>query len=638
MCGIFAAMTRNGLSTERRDAALKLLEHRGPDGTGTWTSRDGRWTLGHTRLSIIGLRNGSQPMTSLDGAVHVVVNGEFYGYRQLREGLRARGSRFSTDSDSEIAVHLYQERGMQAATQLRGEFAVIIADERLQEMIAIRDRFGVKPLYYAVVNGDVFFASEIKALLALGVSAAWDLEGATGGTGRSHEKTEFAGISTVPPGCYAIARDGDVRIYPYWDWEIPTAEQMRADTRSEADIVDEFRETLRDSVRQRLVADVEVASYLSGGIDSCAVLGLAQQEMDRPIRAFTLTFDNALYDETGIAEAQAKHVGATFHPIAITGREIAGAFKDAVWHAETQMFNGHGVAKYLLSRAVRAAGIKVVFTGEGADEMLGGYAFFRVDALNDNATLSAAEKSVLFDEMLGANAATRALLMPEQVDSPEMQAVQRRLGWLPATLNFAAAPANIMAPLFRDDLPVSVRQFQPLVSALDRLPLAQRVAGRDRLNQMLYVNAKTVLPNFVLNYLADRMEMAYSIEGRVPFLDHHVAEAAARVPVGMKVKGIREKHVLREAAKDVLIPEVYDRQKHPFTTPPTRNSNDPMLAFYRDTFASQAAKDQPIYDMKKVSTALDGLLECPDDQRIAVEGGLQRVASVILMQELFSMT
>ena len=203
---------------------------------------------------------------------------------------------------------------MQAATQLRGEFAVVIADERQRAMFAIRDRFGVKPLYYAVVNGEVFFASEIKALLALGVPAKWDLEGATGGMGRSHEKTEFAGVSTVPPGCYAIARDGDVRIYPYWDWEIPTAEEMRKDTRSEAEVVEEFRETLRDAVRQRLVADVEVASYLSGGIDSCAVLGLAQQEMDRPIRAFTLTFDNALYDEASIAEAQAKHVGASYHP------------------------------------------------------------------------------------------------------------------------------------------------------------------------------------------------------------------------------------------------------------------------------------------------------------------------------------
>src|SRR6185503_20851903 len=169
------------------------------------------------------------------------------------------------------------------------------------------------------------------------------------------------------------------------------------------------------------------------------------------------------------------------------------------------------------------------------------------------------------------------------------------------------------------------------------LPLAQRIAGRDHLSQMLYVNAKTVLPNFILNYLADRMEMAHSLEGRVPFLDHHVAEVAARVPVNMKVNGMREKHVLREAAKHVLIPEVYDRQKHPFTTPPTRDKNDPMLAFYRDTFASQAARDQPIYDMKKVCTTLDRLLESADDHRVAVEGGLQRVASVIVMQEKFSM-
>lgn len=637
MCGIFAAMTRRGLLPERREAALRSLQHRGPDGSGSWTSRDERWTLGHTRLSIIGLNNGEQPMTSPDGAVHLVVNGEFYGYREIRERLRAGGYRFSTESDSEIALHLYDQRGLQAAGELRGEFAVIIADERQQAMIAIRDRFGIKPLYYSVVNGEVFFASEIKALLAMGVPAVWDLEGATGGLGRSHEKTEFAGISTIPPGCYAIARRGDVRIYPYWDWEIPTAEEMKRDTRSEAEVVHDFRKVLLDSVRQRLVADVEVASYLSGGIDSCAVLGLAQQGMSRPIRAFTLTFENPLYDEASIAEAQAKHVGASYHPIPITGREIADAYADAVWHSETQMFNGHGVAKYLLSRAVRDAGIKVVFTGEGADEMLGGYPYFRVDALNSNPSLSAAEKGALLDQMLGANPATRAFLMPTQVNNPEMKAIERRLGWLPATLNVSAAMMTGVANLFRDELVERLQGHQAMVAALDRLPLAQRVDGRDRLNQMLYINAKTVLPNFILNYLADRMEMAHSIEGRVPFLDHHVAEAAARVPVNMKVKGIREKHVLREASRDVLIPEVYDRQKHPFTTPPTRTEKDPMLAFYRDTFASQAAQDQPIYDIKKVRAVLDRLLECPADQRIALEGGLQRVASVTIMQEKFAL-
>lgn len=170
-----------------------------------------------------------------------------------------------------------------------------------------------------------------------------------------------------------------------------------------------------------------------------------------------------------------------------------------------------------------------------------------------------------------------------------MRSNERRLEWLPATLNMAADQAHSTAPLLRGDPPVSVREFQRLVAALDRLPIAQRVAGRDRLNQMLYVNARTVMPSFIVSYLADRMEMAHSIEGRVPFLDHHVAEAAARVPVSMKVKGIREKHVLREAAKDVLIPEVYDRQKHPFTTPPTRN---PMARCWSsgDMFASQRRK------------------------------------------------
>jgi asparagine synthase (glutamine-hydrolysing) len=637
MCGIFAAATRRDIGAERVNAALKVLHHRGPDGTGTWISNDRRWTLGHTRLSIIGLTNGDQPLTSADNTVHMVVNGEFYGYRAIRDRLRVAGCKFTTESDSEIALHLYQQRGMQAMQQLRGEFAIVIADERERVMIAVRDRFGIKPLFYSVANGEVFFASEIKALLALGVPAKWHAEGVYGGIGQSHELTQFAGINAVPPGCYAIAKAGEVRIYPYWDWEFPTAEQMQRDTRSEAEVVQEFRTALQDSVRERLVADVEVACYLSGGIDSCAVLGLAQREMNRPIRAFTLTFDNPLHNEGDIAAAQAKHVGSSYHPIPITGREIADAYADAIWHAETPMFNGHGVAKYLLSRAVRDAGIKVVFTGEGSDEMLGGYPYYRADAVNNNPALTQADKTALIDQMFGSNRATRALMMPERSSSPLVAAVQNRLGWLPASLNVSITNINTMAAFFRHEQLSKLQGLNPISAAMDRLPLAMRIEGRDHLNQVLYIGSKTVMPNFILTYLGDRMEMAHSIEGRVPFLDHIVAETAARVPVNMKVKGIREKHVLREATKDVLIPEVYDRQKHPFTSPPAHDKNDPMMAFYRDTFASRAAKDQPIYDMAKATVALEQLLSCPDDQRIAVEGAIQRIVGVIIMQEKFAM-
>jgi asparagine synthase (glutamine-hydrolysing) len=413
---------------------------------------------------------------------------------------------------------------------------------------------------------------------------------------------------------------------------------MERDGRSEAEVVQEFRAVLQDAVRERLVADVEVACYLSGGIDSSAVLGLAQRELSRPIRAFTLTFDNPLHDEAAIAQAQAKHVGASYQPIPITGRELADSYADAIWHSETPMFNGHGVAKFLLSRAVRDQGIKVVFTGEGADEMLGGYPYYRADAVNNNPALSTAEKAALIEQMFGANQATRAIMMPASSDSPIMEAVQRRLGWLPASLNVPITNINTMMPFYRTEVLTRLQDHDPIAAAMDRLPLAMRIEGRDRLNQVLYVCAKTVLPNFILNYLGDRMEMAHSVEGRVPFLDHLVAETSARVPVDMKVKGIREKHVLREAAKDVLIPEVYDRQKHPFTSPPTRDERDPMMGFYRDTFASRAAQDQPIYDMPKARAALDELLNVPADQRIAAEGIIQRIASVIVMQDKFAMT
>jgi asparagine synthase (glutamine-hydrolysing) len=228
--------------------------------------------------------------------------------------------------------------------------------------------------------------------------------------------------------------------------------------------------------------------------------------------------------------------------------------------------------------------------------------------------------------------------MPAQVPSAEMDAIERRLGWQPASLNMTAVMRNSLTPFLTADCLQQVQGYSATVAALDRLPLAQRVANRDPLNQALYIYSKTVLPNFILTYLGDRMEMAHSIEGRVPFLDHRVAEIAARIPVDMKVKGLREKHVLREATRDVLIPEVYQREKHPFTTPPTADKNDPMLTFYRDTFASQAAKDQPLYDMGKVNKAMEQLFDCPDDQRIAVEGTLQRIASAVVMQEKFGMS
>ncbi len=639
MCGLIGGITRQPVSPAVIDKALGVLHHRGPDGRASWSSDDRRMFLGHTRLSIIGLNNGDQPMTSAAGDVHVAVNGEFYGYREIRDELRAQGARFTTESDSEIALHLYLQRGMRATDALRGEFAVLIADEARGIMIAVRDRFGIKPLFYTVIDGGVVFASEIKALLALGAPARWDIEAAYHDNFicRSHERTMFEGIRSVPQGCYAIARGGEVQIYSYWDWDFPTAIQTAADDRSEAEVVAGFREVLSESVRQRMVADVEVGCYLSGGIDSCAVLGLAQQQTSRPIRAYTLSFDDPRFDESDIARRQAEFVGASVHPVPVTRRDLADAYSDAVWHAETPMVNGHGAAKFLLSKAVHDAGLKVVFTGEGSDELMGGYAPFRRDIVLHHTAGDPKEAEALLETMFAANPTTRAFFAGRSPDNPVFAEAVKRLGWLPSFLEAFGVIGLAMTPLLRDEVIAQTRGRSPFADVLDRLPLARMVAGRDRLHQALYLNSKLQLASFILTFLGDRMEMAHSIEGRVPFLDHKVADYAAHVPIAMKMKNLREKHVLREATKDVLIDEVYNREKHPFSSPPANPADDAVMTMYEDVLASRALEEQPVYDPIRARQALQALKNATPEMRLALDAAMQRIVSTTLIHERFGM-
>ncbi|HYM35538.1 MAG TPA: asparagine synthase C-terminal domain-containing protein, partial [Steroidobacteraceae bacterium] len=455
---------------------------------------------------------------------------------------------------------------------------------------------------------------------------------------RPNERTLFAGIFSVPPGCYAIAQKGEVRIYPYWDWNFPLAEELAAEERSDAEVTQGFRQVLDDAVRERLIADVEVASYLSGGIDSCAVLGLAQKHMSRPIRAFTLAFEDRLYDESAIAERQAKFVGASFERIPVSSRALADAYRDTIWHAETTVVNGHASAKFLLSRAVRDAGIKVVFTGEGSDELFGGYMPFRRDVLlHHSSHLDAKTVAALMQQMHATNEATRSIFSNENPPAEELLAVTRRLGWCPSWMEVFAAPGKVSQGLYRGDFATEFGMRNPYPMALDRLPIASYVKGRDRLHQALYLNAKFQLHNFILTFLGDRMEMAHSIEGRVPFLDHHVAEFAARIPINLKIRGIREKHILREATKDCLIDEVYNREKHPFTAPPAKREDDPMQQLFADVLLSRAAAEQPIFDPMKARSLVDMWRTCPSDQRIRIEGMMHRIASTTILHERFGM-
>jgi len=638
MCGIVAFFSRRlPVSEEAVQRATRSLFHRGPDEQRHWISEDGRVALGHARLSIIDLTTGDQPIVSENGQTRIVVNGEFYGYEAIQRELEQSGHRLRTGSDSEIALHLYEDLGTQCLHRLRGEFAFVLWDQSNRTIFAARDRFGIKPLFYAVHNETLYLASEAKALFAAGVPANWDAESVYHCVeyGGHPMRTLFDGVFQLPPGHYLIASDKHIELHPYWDFNYPPADRAAA-LRPDFEYAAEFRDALDEAVRIRLRADVPVGCYLSGGLDSCAVLGLAARHHAGSIRAFTLTFDRAEYDEGEIAKEMAAKAGADFFPIPIRQDDLADHFADAITCCENLCFNAHGIAKYLLSRAVRNAGYKVVLTGEGSDEILGGYPHFRRDVLLHNAQGQDAEVVArLLEQLNERNPVSRGLLLPDGNAGP-LTRVSKLLGFVPSWIEAFSARAWKMRAVFSETFLAQFGEregFQPFLSTID---VRGQLAGRDPLHQSLYMWAKTALPGYILTMLGDRMEMAHSVEGRVPFLDHHVVEVIRSQPPNQKVRGMTEKYVLREAARDVITDMVYRRQKHPFLSPPaTLNPDQRLNAFVQDTLRGPVLNSIPFFDQSKVVGLLDSLHAMDDGARVANDQILMTLVSICVLHERF---
>jgi asparagine synthase (glutamine-hydrolysing) len=638
MCGIVAVLSRREpISSATMQHATQSLHHRGPDGQRHWIGPDGRVALGHARLSIIDLVTGDQPIASEDERTRIVVNGEFYGYEGIQRELEQSGHRLRTRSDSEIALHLYEDVGTQCVHRLRGEFALVLWDETNRTIFAARDRFGIKPLFYACHGDRLYLASEVKALFAAGVPRRWDAESVSHSVefGGHPVRTLFDGVFQVPPGHYLIATDKHLQLHQYWDFNYPKASR-NGSLRSDAEYVEEFRGALEEAVRLRLRADVPVGCYLSGGLDSCAVLGLAAKHHPDPIRAFTLTFDHSDYDEEKQAREMAAKAGAEFFPIAIRQDDLADHFADAILQSETLCFNAHGVAKYLLSRAVRDAGYKVVLTGEGSDEILGGYAHFRRDMLLYNKEgQDPAQVAALLEDLERLNPVSRGLLLPHGEARP-LDNVKRLLGFVPSWIETFSARSAKMHELFAEDYRDTFGKrggYQALFSSID---VRGQLAGRDPVHQSLYLWSKTMLPGYILTMLGDRMEMAHSVEGRVPFLDHHLVELIRSQPVSQKINGMTEKYVLRESVRDVITDTVYRRQKHPFLSPPaTLNPEEKLSTFMQDTLRGPVLTSIPFFNQKKVVGLLDKLNTMDEGSRVANDQVLMTVVSACVLQERF---
>jgi asparagine synthase (glutamine-hydrolysing) len=620
--------------------ATRSLYHRGPDGRRHWISPDRRVALGHTRLSIIDLVTGDQPISSEDGRTRIVVNGEFYQYEAIRTQLKDRGHQLSTRSDSEIALHLYEDFGVHCLEHLRGEFALILWDENRRRIFAARDRFGIKPLFYAWHNDQLFLASEVKALFAAGVPARWDEEGVyySVSFGGYQSRTLYDGIFQIPPGHFLLVTDKHAQVTRYWDFNYPAKDQAPT-ARSDADYAAEFRHVFEEAVRIRLRADVPVGVYLSGGLDSCSVLGLAARHHPEPIKAFTLTFEDVAYDEGPIAREMAQKAGAEFYPIPISQRHLADNFADAIAQTETVCFNAHGVAKYLLSRAVRDAGYKVVITGEGSDEILGGYPHFRRDMLLYNRE---GQDPEALDEMLRwldeHNTVSRGLLLPDG-EIGDLDSVKRVLGYAPSWIETFSSRAVKLRPMLSPWFQQKYGHREGDYAILDDTDVLRQLRGRDALNQSLYLWSKTVMAGYILTMLGDRMEMGHSIEGRVPFLDHKVVELVASQPVNQKIRGMTEKYVLREAVKDVITDTVYRRQKHPFLSPPaTLNPDDTFQTFVQDTLRGETLRSMPFFDQKTVVSLLDKLPGMDVGARTAFDQVLMHIVSLCVLQERYGIS
>ncbi|MBI3448927.1 MAG: asparagine synthase (glutamine-hydrolyzing) [Acidobacteria bacterium] len=639
MCGIVGIFSHDSpVDPAALSRATQALHHRGPDGQRHFISPDGRAALGHARLSIIDLRTGDQPIANEEGTAHIVVNGEFYGYEKIQRELTEHGHRLRTRSDSEIALHLYEDLGAQCLHRLRGEFAFILWDESSRTVFAARDRFGIKPLFFARHEGKLYFASEVKALFAAGIPARWDAESLYNSVdlGGHQARTLYEGVYQVPAGHYAlVSGSGRMQLYRYWDFDFPTADRAVAD-RPDREYAEEFRAALDESVKIRLRADVPVGCYLSGGLDSASVLGLAARHHAEPIRAFTLTFDRADYDEEAIAREMAERAGAIFHPIAIRQDDLADSFADATFQSETFCVNAHGVAKYLLSRAVRDAGYKVVLTGEGSDEILGGYAHFRRDMLlhNSQGQDPATVRGLLHD-LETANPVSRGLLLPHG-ETGSLTGVQRLLGYVPSWIETFSARSRKMQALLAPEYLAAFHGREGFRSLFDDIDVRGQLRGRDPVHQSLYLWSKTALPSYILCVLGDRMEMGHSIEGRVPFLDHHLVEVIRSQPVAMKIRGMTEKFVLREAARPVITDTVYNRQKHPFLSPPaTLNPSRKLNVLMQDMLRGKVLASIPFFDRTKVVALLDDLEAMDEGSRVAVDQVLMILMSACVLHERF---
>ncbi|WP_420642894.1 asparagine synthase (glutamine-hydrolyzing) [Candidatus Leptofilum sp.] len=543
---------------------VATLHHRGPDESGLYLFRNSNSSvgLGHARLSIIDLGGGQQPLCNEDGSLWISFNGEIFNYRELRAELAA-DHQFATDSDTEVILHLYETYGAACVEYLNGQFAFAIWDELEHSLFIARDRVGIRPFFYTISQNELIFASEMKAILAA-LPQAPKLDVNTLDQIFTYwsplsPHTVFEGIKTLPPGHFMMVKQGQSVVEPYWQPEFPVGKGEGGHSLPEA--AAQLRHLLTEATQLRLRADVPVGAYLSGGLDSSTIAALLYHDIGQRLETFSIAFTDTDFDESSFQQQVAAHLGTQHHVLTCTHADVGRAFPDVIWHTETPILRTSPVPLFLLSQRVAQSGIKVVLTGEGADEFLGGYNIFkealirRFWAREPNSEIRPLLLKKLYSYVSNLdNPAYLAKFFSHRLTDTAEPGYSHLLRWRNGARHRRLFSPEVQAA-------VGVKSQSP------NLPLPTHFSRWTPLAQAQYLEISLLMAEYLLSSQGDRMAMAHSIEGRFPFLDHRVIEFSNQLPPDYKLRGLNEKHILKQAVRDLLPAEIWQRQKRPYRAP-----------------------------------------------------------------------
>ena len=586
------------------------IRHRGPDGDGYYV--DHGVGLVHRRLSIVDLDRGAQPMSNEDGTIWITYNGEIYNHEEHRPRLEQAGHRFKSRSDTEIILHLYEEHGDSCVDYLNGMFAFAIWDAPRRRLLLARDRMGIKPLYFAMVHDAIIFGSEAKALFASGLLKPeldpCSIDNFFSFTYPLQPRSMFRGVQQVLPAQEVVVENSKVSSRRYWQLTF----QDTGKVRPVAEYAEELESILELSVKRQLMSDVPLGAYLSGGIDSNFVVALMKKLGYPDLHTFSIGFDDPTRDETAIFEQSAREFGIVNHRMQVDCT-VADAYPDVLWHLEMPFRHPISVPYYHLSRFVRDHGVKVVLTGEGSDELFGGYEAYVADKLRrwvsllPGNPLRRAAYTALFRK-LGRPLDGMDHLCKTHFTSPAY--LEKRYGCVPPWYYHWRMLDPFRPDIYGPAMREALRGLDPEAElvTMDK----SLMTGLSPLNASLWLESQMRLPNWIL-VIDDRCSMAHGVEARVPFLDHEVVECAARIPANLKLKGFTEKYILREAGKGLVPQHVIKRRKAAFNTPVGGwFLGDSRPSFVDDALSEGSIRDIGIFDAAGVARARTMLTSSAD--------------------------